>query len=106
MGAELDLDGGAQVAKVAYEARSGFEGLSGSVQLPNGEAYDVGEALKDGGGKIVLNPDPGERKSDDAQEKENQRAAEERQIAESLALFEGLKTTTVDSPKSSKDGDA
>lgn len=66
------------MADVAYEPRSGFEDVSGSVSLPDGSAYDVGEALKDG--PIVLHPD---------------KAPEERFIAEALDAFPGLKRAEV-----------
>jgi hypothetical protein len=62
------------VTKVAYEPRSGYEDLSGSVSLPDGSSFDVGEALKSGGGRIALDPD----------QKDGSKAAHDRALVEAL----------------------
>lgn len=88
------------MAKVAFELRADAEDFSaGSTSLPGGEVYDVGDALKAGNGKITLNPDAGERKDEDAQRKEYDRALRDQRIAEALDNFEGLKRTTVGDSK-------
>lgn len=91
------------MAKVAFEPRAEYaDGLQGSTSLPDSSVFDVGEALSSGGGKIVLNPDPGERKDPDAQEKENERAARDAETIEALDRFPGLKRTTVSSNSEKK----
>jgi hypothetical protein len=71
------------VTKVAYEPRSGYEDLAGTVSLPSTEAFDVGEALKSGGGKIVLDPD----------QKDGEKGRRDQQLVEALDGFVGLKRT-------------
>lgn len=95
------------MAKVAFELRADAEDFSaGSTSLAGGEIYDVGDALKAGNGKIVLNPDAGERKDPDAQEKENLRAHRDSRLIEALDNFPALKRTVVgdSSPASEKKG--
>ena len=78
------------MAKAAFALRAGVEDFSGgTVSLPGGEAFNVGEALDSGGGKIVLDPDP---QSDS--EKERERAARDSQIIEALSGYPALKNTT------------
>lgn len=85
------------MAKVAFELRADSEDFSGgSTSLPGGEAFNVGDALQAGNGKINLNPDPGDRKEAEAQEKENRRAARDARIVEALDKFPALKRTSAD----------
>lgn len=96
------------MAKVAFELRADAEDFSaGSTSLPGGDTYDVGEALQAGNGKITLNPDTADRKDQEAQEKENRRAAREVAIVEALDRFPALKRASTVSdakPEPSKGG--
>lgn len=86
------------MSKVAFELRADHEDFSGgSIALTDGEAFDVGKALQEGGGKIVLDPSPATRKGEDAQAEENARAARDELIADALRNYPALKTTTVES---------
>jgi hypothetical protein len=77
------------VTKVAFEPRSGYEDLSGSVSLPDGSSFDVGEALKSGGGRIALDPD----------QKDGEKAAHDRALVEAFSAFPGLKQASAESRK-------
>lgn len=97
------------MGKVAFELRADakdkFSG--GSVSLPQGRAFDVGEALTEGNGKIVLDPDPAEieGKSAEAQkkrDKEAERARHDAAVIDALGAFPALKQATVgDAPAAS-----
>jgi hypothetical protein len=86
------------MSKVAFELRADAAEFSGgTVSLPGGEAFDVGEALKDGD-KIVLDPDaksPGKDKETGEQrpptDKEAERAARAVQIIDALDAYPALK---------------
>ena len=99
------------MAKVAFELRadhSDFDG--GTVALPGGESFDVGAALKDGGGKISLDPVPAQKKGEEAQAKETERAAEDERIVQTLDSYEALKRAAAESTggggsTTSKEGD-
>lgn len=95
------------MAKVAFELRADqAEFSAGSTSLPGGEAFDVGDALKAGNGKITLSPDPGERKDPDAQDKENERARRDQQIVDALDTYPALKRTVVGDSKPEKGSDS
>lgn len=88
------------MTKVAFAPRSGYEdNLGGTVSVLDGEAFDVGEALKEGGGKIVLDPD----------QKDGEKAHRDLRLAEALDGFPGLKradATATSSKSSGGKGDA
>lgn len=79
------------MAKNAFELTAGAKDFSGgTVSLPRGESFDVGVALSEGDGKIVLDPDAA---SDSEQERK--RAHRDGEIIEALSRFPALKNTTV-----------
>lgn len=81
--------------KVTFELRPEVEDFQGgTVSLPEGEAYDVGKALKEGKGKITIDPEPhGEG------EEEVARAAHDAAVLNALAAFPDLQPTTSAAPK-------
>lgn len=89
------------MGKVAYGLRADVEDFSGgSASLPNGELFDVGEALKDGGGKIVLDPAPREIKGDsekaqNARAEEAERAHGDEVLIDTLERHPALKRVAV-----------
>lgn len=102
------------MGKVAFELRADAEEFSGgTVSLPDGEMFNVGEALEEGKGKIVLDPEQAEipgkgKEADEKREEEGKRAAHESNVIEALTRYPALKTTTVGEPASkpsSKAGD-
>lgn len=89
------------MSKVAFELRAEYEDFSGgTVALPGGEAFDVGAALKDGGGKIVLDPEPKPKKAAKGDEpaqydaEELERAAKVQRTVDVLTDYPALKTTS------------
>lgn len=84
--------------KAAFELRADVadDFAGGSVSLPGGEAFDVGAALEEGKGKIVLDPDP---KGDKPSDKERERAAHDAAVIEALGKFPALKSASVGDAK-------
>lgn len=101
---------------IAFELRADSQDFSGGtlfVPHLNPDAYDVKAALDDGGGKIVLHPDPEPPKppADDASqatrekyaekvEDEQRRAAGEARLVEALDNFPALKRAAADTAES------
>lgn len=76
---------------IVFELAEGYEDFSGgNVSLVDGESYDVGEALEDSDGRIVLAPEP--RRDDEGRhsEEEGQRAHRDGVIADALKNYPGL----------------
>lgn len=67
------------MSKIAFEpVAEKFSG--GSVSLPGGEFFDVGKAVKDGGGKITLDPAA-----------KGEQGITDGRIADALSSFPGVK---------------
>jgi hypothetical protein len=92
------------MGKIAFELRADVEEFAGgTVSLPGGEAFNVGEALEEGSGKIIVDPTPAALKRSKGESAEDfearrvedeQRAFDAMQLVEALNRYPALKTTT------------
>jgi hypothetical protein len=82
---------------VAFVLSAEYEEFSGgSVALLDGEAYDVGEALELGNGRIVLGPGPRESEDGTISEAEAIRSRRDAVIVDALAKYPALEEVEVE----------
>lgn len=77
---------------IAFELADGYEDFSGgNVSLVGGEFFDVGKALEDGDGRIVLGPGARQNSEEKVPENEALRANSDSAIVDALVKYPGLK---------------
>lgn len=82
---------------LAYALREEYsEDFSGNVSLLDGEFYDVGEALDEGDGRIVLGVGPRENEDGEVTEAEALRSRRDAAIADALKNYPALEPVEVD----------
>lgn len=95
------------MAKVAFELKDSVEDFDGATaSLRDGELFDAAEALSNGGGKIVLDPEPQftDKMDEEARQEEYDRAVLDEQKIEALDALEVFKRTTVGEKSEAKSG--
>lgn len=94
---------------IAFVLTPDFEEFSGgNVSLVGGEMFDVGDALEQGNGRIVLGPEPRRNEDGEASEAEEIRANRDAQIVDALVKYPALERAEVedgDEPASFADVD-
>jgi hypothetical protein len=82
---------------IAFGLRPDYDEFSGgSVALVDGISFDVGEALEEGGGKIVLGLEPRKNSDGDLTEAEGARSLRDAQVADALKNYPALESVEVE----------
>lgn len=77
--------------QTVFELAEGYEDFSGgSVSLVDGKLFDVGQALEEGNGRIILAPYPRYEEGEQPTDAEAERANYDTQVNDALVKYPGL----------------